>query len=219
MNGNLIQILVLAGVALFLILKLRNVLGTREGFERPQVQRTQNTESARKFEVIENDDTDHDVLDHFEEGSNDANALLEMKLVDPSFSVNTFIQGARDAYEMIVMAFEAGDIEHVEGLISDEIHKIFSKVISDRHKKDLVIDAEFIGIREASIKSAEYNFKEKSAQITMRFVSELTSVVRKKEGEIVEGDPKEIKRQRDTWVFERFMNEENPNWILIATTT
>ena len=219
MNGNLIQILVLAGVAIFLILRLRNVLGTREGFERPQVQQPQNTESPIDFKVIENEKIDYDVFDHFDKGSNDAYALMDMKNIDPSFSINTFIQGAKSAYEMIVMAFESGNIDQVKELISQEIYQIFSKVISDRHEKDLVIDAEFVGIREARLQSAEYNDKEQSAQITMRFVSELTSVVRTKNGEVVEGDPKEIKRQKDTWVFERFMNDENPNWILIATTT
>ena len=113
MNSALIQLLVLAGVAIFLILRLRNVLGTREGFEKPPLSmpgKSGARDQARKdFEVIEGG-PDHDITDHVEAGSDAAEALTAMKRVDPAFNVKGFLEGARGAYEMILMAFEKGAI-------------------------------------------------------------------------------------------------------------
>ena len=110
-----IQLLVLAGIAIFLILKLRSVLGTREGFEKPPLpaDEVRPRVAKRDFEVIEGG-PDRDITDHVPDGSPAAKALAAMKMAEPGFSVNTFLQGARGAYELIVMAFERGDIKAIE---------------------------------------------------------------------------------------------------------
>lgn len=106
MNEPMIQLLVLAGIAVFLILRLKSVLGTREGFEKPPVQQQPDKQNARRgFEVIDGG-PDHDITDHVAEDSEQAQTLAAMKRVEPSFSVSEFVQGARGAYEMIVMGFE-----------------------------------------------------------------------------------------------------------------
>ncbi|MEL6685292.1 MAG: Tim44/TimA family putative adaptor protein, partial [Pseudomonadota bacterium] len=114
MNSPLIQLLVLAGIAVFLILRLRGVLGTREGFEKPAVTRPEPAARVGKpdFDVIEGG-PDLDITDHVEEGSASAKALASMKRVDPSFNVSEFLGGARGAYEMILMAFENGDLDEI----------------------------------------------------------------------------------------------------------
>src|SRR6056297_4005720 len=104
MNSPLIQLLVLAGIAVFLILRLKSVLGTREGFEKPPVPRNVEAGPRRDFEVIEGG-PDRDITDYVEEESAAAAALADMKRVEPSFSVSEFVQGSRQAYEMIVMGF------------------------------------------------------------------------------------------------------------------
>ncbi|MEP5375915.1 MAG: Tim44/TimA family putative adaptor protein, partial [Hyphomicrobiales bacterium] len=104
MSSSVIQLIVLAGIAIFLVIKLRGVLGTREGFEKPQVQPRDEVQpkSRANLEVIEGG-PDRDIVDHAEEGSESAIALAAMKRVDPSFGVGDFLQGARGAYEMIFM--------------------------------------------------------------------------------------------------------------------
>jgi predicted lipid-binding transport protein (Tim44 family) len=114
MNSSLIQLLVLAGIAVFLILKLKGVLGTREGFEKPTLPEEDEKPRARKgFEVIEGG-PDRDIVDHVAADSAAATALAAMKQAEPSFSVGDFLGGARGAYEMIFMAFEKGEVERLK---------------------------------------------------------------------------------------------------------
>ena len=217
MNGPILQLLVLAGIAIFLILRLRSVLGTREGFEKqPQIERPGPASKRPDFEVIEGG-PDHDIVDHVPEGSEAAQALARMKRLDPSFSLGEFLQGARGAYEMILMAFERGDLSEVRPFISDDIHEAFRTVVEEREAKGLKVDATFVGLAEIGVKGAEFDETTKEAEITVRFTGELTSAVRNAQGDLVEGDPNAIKRQRDVWTFARAMGSADPNWVLVAT--
>ena len=216
MSSAIIQLLVLAGIAIFLILRLKNVLGTREGFEKPPTPMAGPDKSRRNFEVIEGG-PDADILDHAEEGSDWAIALAEMKSAEPSFNVSEFLGGARGAYEMILMAFEKGDLEQIKPFLSDEVNETFAEVVENRKSEGLSIDATFVGVRELSLAGAEFNKKNGEGEVTVKFVGELTSVVRDKDGEIIEGNPKEIKRQKDKWTFARKMGADDPNWLLVAT--
>lgn len=215
--NSMIQLLVLAGIAIFLILKLRSVLGTREGFEKPPVPLEDVRPRVRRdFEVIEGG-PDRDITDHAADGSETAKALAAMKLAEPGFSVNTFLQGARGAYEMILMAFERGDLDAIRPFLADEIEAAFAQVINAREAQGLTVTAKFIGLKEMSLVEASFDRDTKFAEITVRYVGELTSAIRNAAGEIVEGSEKEIKRQRDVWTFGRSMGASDPNWQLIAT--
>lgn len=217
MNSSIIQLLVLAAIAVFLILRLRNVLGTREGFEKPVARPEPASRSPnRDFEVIDGG-PDRDIIDHVPEGSPSANALAEMKKADPSFEVGGFLQGARGAYEMILMGFEASDMESIRPYISEEIFESFDEVVKMREEQGLTIDAKFIGIRELSLTEATFDTDTADAEVSVRFVGEMTSVVKDAEGNVVEGDEKTVKRQRDIWTFSRVMNSGDPNWQLVAT--
>lgn len=217
MSSPLIQLLVLAGIALFLILRLRDVLGTREGFEKPQVTRQEPKQAKRSdFEVIEGG-PDSDITDHAEEGSDVAKALMAMKAQEPSFSVSEFLGGARGAYEMILMGFEAGDLAEIKPFLSDEVYESFAMVVESRREQGLTIEANFVGVRELKLEDAGFDPATNEGEVTVRFVGELTSVVRDKGGEIIEGNPNEVKRQKDIWTFARTMGTNNPNWQLVAT--
>ena len=217
MSSSILQLLVLAGIAIFLILMLRNVLGTRGGFEKPPVQNAPKTQDPRgDFDVIVND-SDRDITDHVENDSDSAKALADMKSVEPGFEVSTFLQGARGAYEMILMAYENGDIEDIKSFLDADVLDTFETMIAQRNAQNLTIEASFIGFREVALQSATFDTETSEAEITVRFVAELTSVVKNAADHIVEGDPNEIKRQRDIWTFARRVGSNNPNWILVAT--
>jgi len=216
MESPLIQLLVLAGIAVFLILRLKNVLGTREGFEKPPLPKTNGRADRSGFEVIEGG-PDRDITDHVDENSTDAKALSAMKRVEPSFSVSEFVQGGRGAYEMILMGFERGELDSIQPFMSEEIFDSFVDAVAHREDQGLTIEAEFIGVRETTVVEATFDEGEQRAEITMRFVAELTSVVRDRGGDIVEGDPKTVKKQKDTWTFARNMGTDDPNWHLVAT--
>lgn len=218
MSSSLIQLLVLAGIALFLILRLRSVLGTRDGFEKPPVTGENKARLSKKpeFDVIEGG-MDRDITDHVEDGSVSAKALAAMKMAEPGFMVSPFLEGARGAYEMILMAFEKGDLSPVEGFLSPEVKNSFQSVIDHREAAGLKVEANFVGVREIVLKEAEFDRGTGEGEITVRFVGELTSVVKNASGEVVEGNPNEIKRQRDVWTFARRMGADDPNWQLVAT--
>ena len=217
MNSSLISLLVLAGIAVFLILRLRSVLGTREGFEKPpRPAGAGRTDVRRDFEVIEGG-PDTDITDHVDDGSDSAKALAAMKMAEPGFSVGEFLQGARAAYEMILMAFERGDTDDLRPFLAPDVLETFAEVIQQRKDQGLTIEADFVGLREIALHNATFDRHTAEAEVTVRFVGELTSVVRNKDGEIIEGDASEIKRQRDVWTFARTMGSDDPNWALVAT--
>ena len=217
MNSSVLQLLVLAGIAVFLILKLRSVLGTREGFEKPVIPLdAARAKPKRGFEVIEGG-PDRDIIDHVPEGSDAAVALAAMKQAEPGFNLGEFLRGARGAYEMILMAFERGDLDSIRPFLSDEVETSFSDVINARNRDGRTVEANFVGLREIAVTEAEYDAATRSGEITLRFMGELTSAVRDKAGQVVEGSTTEIKRQRDSWTFARVMGGQDPNWQLVAT--
>ncbi len=218
MNSPIIQLIVLAGIAIFLILRLRNVLGSREGFEKPPVALPPETRRRARpdLEVIEGG-ADRDITDHVADGSEAARALAAMKRADPSFNLTEFLKGARAAYEMILMAFERGDLEQVRPFLSPEVYDAFAAVVEERERKGLRVEATFVGISDLGVVGAAYDSQSREGEVTVRFVGELTSVARDAAGDIVEGDPNTIRRQKDVWTFARTMGTPDPNWLLVAT--
>ena len=79
------------------------------------------------------------------------------------------------------------------------------------------IEADFIGVREMSVAETRFDRDSNLAEITMRFTGELTSVVKDRDGQIIEGSPTSVKRQKDSWTFARTMGSDDPNWLLVAT--
>lgn len=217
MNSQLLQLLVLAGIAVFLILKLRSVLGTRDGFEKPPLPLDQvRPQVKRDFEVIEGG-PDRDIVDHVPDGSASAKALAAMKMAEPGFQVAPFLQGARQAYEMILMAFERGEMDSIRPFLGDEVEASFAEVIAEREANGLTVESTFVGLKEMALQEATFDRDSGFAEITVRFVGELMQAVRDRAGNIVDGDPKTVKRQKDVWTFARKMGVNDPNWQLVAT--
>lgn len=218
MSAVVLQLLVLAAVAVFLVLRLKSVLGTRDGFEQPQrpAEPAQSAQARRGFEVIEGG-VDRDITDHVDDGSAAAKALAAMKMAEPGFSVTEFLTGARGAYEWILMAFEKGDLTEVRSFLAPEVHDALDGVINDRKAQGLTVDAEFVGVRDLTLVGAAFDRDSSEGEVTVRFTGELTYAVRNASGEIVDGNPNEIRRQRDTWTFARKMGANDPNWVLVAT--
>jgi predicted lipid-binding transport protein (Tim44 family) len=196
MSSSLIQLLVLAAIAVFLIVKLKSVLGSRDGFERPPQPLPPADDGdvrvrKRDFAVIEGG-PDRDITDHVPDGS-------------PA------------AYEWILMAFEKGKLDDIVPLLSKDVYDSFQSVVDAREQEGLTVEATFVGMRELVLQDATFDRDTREAEVTVRFVGEITSVIRNRMGEIVEGSPTEIKRQRDVWTFARRMGVDDPNWQLVAT--
>ena len=214
MSSAPIQLIVLAGIAIFLILKLRSVLGTRDGYE-PTVAAPGLT-TAGGSEVIDGS-LDHDIIDNAADDAS-RSALAAMKAVEPSFSVTEFLKGARGAYEMILMAFDKGEIDRIRPFVGDEVEASFDAAVADRAEQGLTVTSSFVGIRELSLAAAEFNPMTKHAEISVRFTGELIRAVRDATGTVVEGNATAIQRQREVWSFARPMGAGDPNWQLTATS-
>ena len=219
MSNPTIQLLVLAAIAIFLILRLRNVLGTRDGFEQPQQPEAQQSAKRQRFEVIEGrqDGPDADIADHAEAGSPTAEALAKMKAVEPSFNVGSFLGGAKSAYEMILMAFERGDLTEVRPFLTDEVADAFQSVIDERKARGQSVEAQFLGVRETALAGADFDDGTSEGELTVRFVGELIAATKDADGTVIEGDSKAPRKQRDIWTFGREMGHDDPNWRLVAT--
>ena len=139
--GSSIQIIILAIAAVFMILKLRGVLGTREGFEaplkKPEDAPQDATKSSPKSLQVVQAEIDEDITNHVPADSPAARALQSMKQMDGRFSVTEFLTGARMAYEWIVVAFESDDLDVLKTHLSDSVYKDFAAVIKQRQKKGL----------------------------------------------------------------------------------
>ncbi|MEM1316595.1 MAG: Tim44/TimA family putative adaptor protein [Pseudomonadota bacterium] len=218
----MIELIILAAIAVFVLMRLKSVLGTRTGFEGPPRTGPEPISEPRRrerdFEVINGGaDIDEDIARVADADSETGAALRRMAEAEPGFSPSEFLDGAKQAYEMILMAFETGDMKTLRQLLSDEVYDSFAAAIAARDEEGLMVEARFVGVKEARVFSAMYSESTREADIEIRFVGELVSVVRNAEHEIVEGDPNEIRRQTDLWTFTRAMGADDPNWVLTAT--
>lgn len=213
MSNTMLQIVVLAAIAVFLIMRLRNVLGTREGFERPP----QPIQSARTAPAVVPPSEDSDVLDHAEAGTPAAEALTAMQRAEPSFSVGPFLAGARQAYEMILTAFERGDLSEVRPFLAPQVAEAFDAVIDRRQAQGIRTEVQYLGTRETALQGASFDPATGTGEISVRFVGELIAAHRDAQGNVVEGDARAARKQRDVWTFARRMGQDDPNWQLVAT--
>ncbi|MDG3577641.1 Tim44/TimA family putative adaptor protein [Rhizobium sp. YJ-22] len=217
--------------AVLIFLQLRSVLGRRTGNEKPPF----DPFSAR--DKAGNPDASADngkvvTLPRREpgEGGEDAfapidavapagsalnAALRDIVRTDPSFNPKEFLNGARMAYEMIVMAFADGDRKTLKGLLSREVYEGFDAAITEREKNGETVKSTFVGIDKCDFTHAEMQGSE--AQLTLRIASQLISATYDRAGALVDGDAENVAEVNDVWTFARDTRSRDPNWKLIAT--
>jgi predicted lipid-binding transport protein (Tim44 family) len=218
--------------AVVIFFQLRNVLGRRTGNERPPFDpstaaRTREKEpsTASSENVVSlpkkraaggEEDTTYKPIDAVAQPGTDLNkGLRAIKDADPSFDPKTFAEGAKMAYEMIVMAYADGDRKTLKNLLSRDVYDGFVSAISERESRSEKIQSSFVGINKADIVSAE--MKGTEAHVTLRIVSELISATRDGAGTVIDGDPETVAEVKDVWTFARDTRSRDPNWKLVAT--
>ncbi len=227
-------------LAVVIILRLRSVLGRKSSEDDTRVERYKSEQRARSAASPAQDKVvtlpRRDRPDTVEDKSSAtvaaagveekvrtlasgnqplADGLMAVARADAGFDPEHFVTGARQAYEMIVTAFAEGNRKTLKGLLSREVFDGFSAALTDRESRGEQIDQSFVGINKADIVEAE--LKVGIAHVTVRFVSELISATRDREGNVVGGDPKRIKEVIDIWTFAREVASRDPNWKLVAT--
>lgn len=216
--------------AVIIFLQLRSVLGRRTGSERPPFDpysardMTQGPEPADKGKVVQlprretsaEEESRYAAIDSFAKPGTSLNAQLRtLSDVDPDFDPAEFLNGAKMAYEMIVMAFADGDRKTLKGLLSREVYEGFEAAIAEREARGEVVKSTFVGIEKADIMHAE--LKESEANVTVRIISQLISATYDKQAKLVDGDADSVAEVNDLWTFARDIRSRDPNWKLIAT--
>lgn len=226
-----LNLLILA-IAVVVILRLRSVLGKRTGSERPPFDPYAAQRRAEKPQPNGNvvnlphreNTPDNPVLEKpvepvwsgfAEAESSVAKGLEKIAAADDEFSTRVFVDGAKVAYEMVVTAFAQGDRQSLKNLLARDVYEGFAKAIDDREKAGNILESRFVGIDKAEVTGAD--LKGKKATITIRFIAEFISSTLNKAGEVIEGDPKQVRQVTDVWTFERDTASRDPNWKLAAT--
>ena len=218
MGNSLLQLIALAAVAIYLIVRLRNTLGTRDGFENSQKRSPHVPRNVTPIRPEpEEPAIDYEIRQFAEEDSETAEALAAMKQAEPGFSIEEFVTGAKAAYEMILIGFAKGEIEDLEPFLSDDVLDSFEETLSYRESENRNFEAKLVRLREVKLLSAEFGAGDGSAEIEMSFDSDVISYVTDEDGNVVEGDSEKARRQKDLWIFARRMGSHNPNWQLVAT--
>jgi predicted lipid-binding transport protein (Tim44 family) len=215
--------------AVVIFYQLRSVLGRRTGNERPPfdpysakpaekeaVAGSENVVSLPRRRAGAEAETNYAAIDAFAKPGTDLNkGLRAIRDADASFEPKSFVDGAKMAYEMIVLAYADGDRKTLKNLLSREVYDGFVTAIADRETRSEKVQSSFVGIDKADIISAE--MKGTEACVTLRIVSELISATRDKAGEVIDGDPETVAEVRDVWTFSRDTRSGDPNWKLVAT--
>jgi predicted lipid-binding transport protein (Tim44 family) len=226
-------ILLLAVVTVLVILKLRSVLGQRTGRERPPYDPYSASDAVRnatgdKVVTLPQRNAEQPARPpEPAEGSPDryagfalagspvATGLDAISAVDKNFDVKQFIAGARAAYEMIVTAYATGDRRSLKGLLEREVYDGFDAVIRQRETRGETVETRFVSIDTSEIINVQ--LRGKVAQITLRFVSQLVSVTRNRNDNVIDGSADSVISVTDIWTFAREVTSRDPNWKLVAT--
>jgi predicted lipid-binding transport protein (Tim44 family) len=217
--------------AVFIFLKLRNVLGTRSGHEKPPYNPFAKRENMNTEKPVSDGDnvvalprrkTDVDAVEAFADldavaavGTPFNAALRSIRERDAGFAPDKFLEGAKLAYEMIVLAFADGDRKTLKNLLAKDVNDGFSAALDEREKRGEKVQSSFVGIKSVKIVDAEVKGSE--ANLTLRIASEIITATIGKDGAVIEGDPETVTEVTDVWTFARDLKSRDPNWKLAAT--
>ncbi|UPY37312.1 Tim44/TimA family putative adaptor protein [Sediminicoccus sp. KRV36] len=217
-GGFPIDLILFAMVAAFLVLRLRSVLGKRQGYERPpQTPGMPEARAARVEGVAE------DVAPARGAGSRRnlpapqspvGQVLTQIAALDRSFEPNAFLDGAEGAFRMIVAAFAQGDRQTLRALLSDETYSGFEQAVAGRETAGESQRTEIRSMHDIGLEGAE--LRDTVADVTVRFVSDQVNMTTGRGGEIVAGSDA-ITEVIDIWTFQRDLTAKDPTWKLTAT--
>ncbi len=221
MGGGL-DLILLALLAGFIILRLVSVLGRRTGNERRQ-ENPAGLERAPAPDAKTVDLPGRDRVQSapqpsassFDRETPLGKVLSRIMMADHSFDPDSFLDGASGAYSMVTTAFAEGDRETLRSLISPDVLRDFESAIAEREAANQTMQTTIVDVLKHEITDAK--LENGTAEVTVMFKVELISVVRDSEGRIIEGNPSDTETVTDVWTFARQVKARDPNWTLVAT--
>lgn len=224
------DIIVYAIVAAGLVFWLRSILGTRHGEERERpnpytvteapsekpgliVPPTEEKASAKALNALTPGFASGSI--YAIENKTAENGIGDIAEADNEFDVGLFMNGAQEAFTLIVEAFAAGNRDTLKGLLGADIYKTFDKAIKAREKAKETLETLIHAIRKAEI--VEAGLEGHTALITVRFTADESTVHKDSEGRILLGDASESSQMIDIWSFARDIRSDDPKWLLMQT--
>ena len=213
------DIILFAMVAGFLVLRLRSVLGRRTGNERRRdlFPRRAAPAADNVTTLVEPDKRVTRPAGDVPAADAVAEGLNRIRRADSSFDPAQFIEGARAAFEMIVAAFARGDKAELRPLLSDEVFQRFAMAIDERVDAKETLETQIEKLDKVDI--VEAGLAGRTAQVTVKLVSNQINVTRAMDGSIVDGAPGQPVEKTDYWTFTRDTRSTDPNWVLVATSS
>lgn len=236
---QLFDIILFALIAVFLVLRLRSVLGSRDGHEGgyKDIFKPKKGEEAKRDALgrpVEGpgEGDDDNVIELPGARREDApqvpapdetfgyegavaEGIKAIRATDAGFTPKEFLAGSRMAFEMILNAYAAGDLKTLKNLLSADVYGGFAQAIEERNSKDQTLQETLVGIKSAELMEAYLDGRD--ATITVKFVSEQISALLDADGTVIEGDPAKVVSATDFWTFARSTKSRNPNWTLVGT--
>ncbi len=213
MDGDLLITLIFAAIAVFVIFKLRSVLGTRTGLEKKH---DPFAPAETRDNVVQLPERRAEPAPSAEPRTPLESGLTSIRRADSSFDPDRFLEGAKAAFEIIVTEYAAGNTEKLEPLLAENVLESFAGAIKQRQEAGHVLDTQIVAIRSAVLKHAELRGRE--ARLTVEIVSQQINAVKDKStGVVIEGDAKAEETVTDVWTFGRETRSSDPTWLLVET--
>lgn len=220
-NIPFIDILILAMIAVFIINRLRNVLGKKTGNESEIVKRFTVTKTTPFKEStpdeIKNTSSNQKLSDkdlpklHSNKKINEA--LGKLLRHNSEFTLESFLDGAKKAFEFILTSYSNNKIDSLKSLVSKDMLEVFSSEIRERKKRKETLNITLIGIEKPEIKNAKV-YNKNFIKITLMFITEQVQTTTNQDGEVIDGDSNQILKINELWTFSKNFTNTDPNWTL-----
>ena len=215
--GHYFDIILFAMVAVFLILRLRSVLGRRTGNERRRdlIVRGSTPSGDNKIVSLTQRPSAAPLAAGAPPANTVAGGVAQITAADPGFEAGPFLDGARGAFELIVAAFAKGDKSALRPLLSDDTYRSFTTAIDEREAAGETLETRVDKLKDIDV--VEAGIDGRAARVTVKIVSDQINVLRAHDGSVVDGDPQNLIEKTDFWTFTRDTRSNDPNWVLAAT--
>ena len=199
-----IDILIFGIIAIFLIFRLKNILGTKTGFEETNV--NEKNEDKQQTNVVPLKSNKDNVID------SELNKILK---IDPNFDVTDFLFGSKNFFKMVLESFVSGNLENIKNFTKSSVLKSFKSAIDERNKEQETLIIDLKSIKENKITKA--TITKTSIKLNVTFKTFQLRALMDKNDQIIDGDTENEILVKDEWVFEKKINDSNPNWTLVET--
>ena len=213
-----VDILIFAIIAIFLGIRLKNILGTRDGYEQTpeELHRTKAKTDDGQQTALSDKQAAKVVPLHPEALT--GSGVQAIKKADPSFQEDQFLQGAASAFAMVLNAFAEGDLSQLRRLLGYDLFNEFSESIRQRNADNESLSLEILSLDEVALISGE--LVDGIASVSVKFISQQSKKVFDGAGnEIIDDDGEDAQSVTDIWVFERDTQIDDPNWKLVETAS